>query len=311
MGLCAIFFCSCAAYVYDVKAARKWYPEYKRYHFWIGCCDFHDKTHKANTFQRKKIENLLSCCDPTTIEVHVEDLSSANDAGRTGYGSYYINSRQGILAGLGNFCKMQGIPYCNVEYRYCRVVALGPIINNITADPGLFPSTCKITVAHLMNEIEQTYNDLLLNFNHAPGFKAALTRKKAHVTQLMTQLNWIRDQQKTIADYVAATSTPLNRLNAVKYLLTFDGILLGFKLADAAMKHPEKQKKIAFAGGTHINEAYELLLNLGGYEPVNQITATHLNAPALMHSVGANITDPSGGKPQPVSLELLEHYLKD
>ena len=75
---------------------------------------------------------------------------------------YFINSKVGILAGLGNFCKENHIPMQNVEYRYCRVVALGPVINNISSDPGAFPSTKRMTVSHLMQEIEQTYNDLII-----------------------------------------------------------------------------------------------------------------------------------------------------
>ena len=161
-----IFYSFCFAHIYgysyDVKVLRKWTPEYNRFHYWIGFSDFHDKTHKANTIQRKKIEEHLPTYDPQDLLVIVEDLSSPNSDGRLGCGAYYINSRVGILAGLGNFCKDNKIPVCNVEYRYCRVVALGPVINNINADPAFFPSTKKMTVAHLMQEIDQVYNDLLL-----------------------------------------------------------------------------------------------------------------------------------------------------
>ena len=36
----------------DVYTLRKWNPERQRYRYWVGFCDFHDKTHKANFAQR-------------------------------------------------------------------------------------------------------------------------------------------------------------------------------------------------------------------------------------------------------------------
>lgn len=296
-------------YPYDVKALRKWEPEFNRYHYWIGFSDFHDKVHPANSIQRKKIEEHLPKYDPRDILVLVEDLSSPNSDGRLGCGAFYINSRTGILAGLGNFCKNNKVPVCNVEYRYCRVVALGPVINNIYADPSLFPSTQKMTVTHLMQEIEQTYNDLLLG-SYNPLFKTALEEKSVQMQKEIKKFNLMRDHKKSIADYLAANSTPANRLDMVKNLLTFDGILIGFKLVDATIKAPHKEKIIAFAGGTHINEAYELLQRVGGYEPVShhEIAA---RGSAIGRGIGAPVANGYMAKPQPISVELLEHYLKN
>lgn len=307
---CGLMSAALCGYGYDVKALRKWQPEFNRYHYWVGFSDFHDRTHAANKIQRKKIEEHLPTYDPQDILVLVEDLSSPNSDGRLGCGSFYINSRTGILAGLGNFCKNNKVPYCNVEYRYCRVVALGPVINNIHADPAVFPSTQKMTVTHLMQEIEQAYNDLLLG-NHSALFKTVLEEKSVLIQKEMKKLNLMRDHNKTIANYLATNSTPANRLDVVKNLLTFDGILVGFKMVDATMKAPHKEKIIAFAGGTHINEAYELLQKVGGYEPVS-----HHEIAAKGSAVGRGIGAPiiNNGymvKPQPISIELLEHYLKN
>lgn len=298
------------AYLYDIKALRKWNPEYNRYHYFIGCCDFHDKTHKSNPVQRKRVEELLPGYDPASVLVLVEDLSSVNDTGRLGCGSYFINSRVGILAGLGNYCKECHIPVQNVEYRYCRVVALGPVINNINSDPGAFPSTKRMTVSHLMQEIEQTYNDLLFS-SMTSSFKNQFMEKSKSVSTSMQKLNLMNHHEKSIAEYLATTTTPLNRLETVKNLLTFDGIFIGFKLVDATIKATEKEKIIAFAGGTHINEAYDLLQKIDNWEPV-----THGELNTLKTSVARGINAPihekgPQNKPQPISLELLEHYLKN
>lgn len=309
IGFCfSILANNLCAYGYDIKVLKKWQPAIKCNHYWVGVCDFHDKAHPANVIQRKKIETTLPSASKNDILVIVEDLSSCNDTGRSGCGPYYINSKTGILAGLGGFCKDNAIPVCNVEYRYCRVVALGPVINNINADPSLFPSTKRMTVSSLLQEIEHAYTHLLLGNAH-PGLCAACNDKSRSVQSTVKKLQLSKDHHKTIAEYLADRTTPLNRLDMVKTLLTFDGIFIGLKITDASLKASDKKKVIVFAGGTHINEAYELLQKVGGYEPV---TASEIQAGSLISkAISTNASEHYLSKPQPVSLELLEHYLKN
>jgi len=304
-----LLFCAQAhAYLYDVKVLRKWQPSCNRYHYWVGCCDFHDKMHKQNSVQRKKIEEWLPGYNPDHLLVLVEDLSSTNDVGRLGCGSYFINSRLGILAGLGNYCKTNRIPVQNVEYRYCRVVALGPVINNIQADPHSLPSAKKMTLAELAREIEGVYNDLLLG-STSTEFKNMLIAKTATLHKGVDKLKGASNTYITIADYLRSNTTAWNRLEIVKNMLTFDGILLGFKLVDATLKAEHKEKIIAFAGGTHINEAYELLQKIGGYEPI--IDSKSANAADPVAKAINTGSVPLNKKPEPISLELLEHYIKN
>ena len=65
---------------------------------------------------------------------------------------------------------------------------------------------------------------------------------------------------------------------------------------------------IAFAGGTHINEAYDLLQKIDNWEPVSHGELAHIKS-TIARGINTNIIE-SNGKPQPISLELLEHYLK-
>jgi|ERR1700733_10108728 len=301
-------------YIYDdakAKVLRKWDPQNNRYHYWIGFCDFHDKMHPANNVQRQKIEEVLLKSDTRNMLVLVEDLSSANQEGCLGCGSFYINSKVGILAGLANFCNSHAIPVHNVEYRYCRVVTLGPVINNITADPTLFPSTRKMTIGHLSQEIERVYNELLLGAQGA-SFKTELNRAIADIKKNMHDFNFDTQSDKSIARYVAENSTPINRNEMVKNILTFDGILLGLRLVDATLNNQHKEKIVSFAGGTHILEAYDLLQKVGGYEPVLPSSGGGGAPPA---PISSTISTGSIGilqtKPKPISLELLEHYLKN
>jgi hypothetical protein len=126
----------------------------------------------------------------------------------------------------------------------------------------------------------------------------------------MEKLDLMKNHSKTIADYLAQNTTPMNRLDVVKNLLTFDGILIGFKLVEATLKADHKEKVIAFAGGTHIGEAYELLQKVGGYEPIGHAEASAIKA-SVARGINANLVDGSlNAKPHPISLELLDHYLK-
>lgn len=292
----------------DVRVLRKWNAEHNRYHYWIGFRDFHDKAHKHNSIQRKRIEELLPGYNPDHLLVLVEDLSSANDSGKLGCGSYFINSRTGILAGMGSFCKKNHVPVQNVEYRYCRVVALGPVINNIQADPSSFPSAKRLMLEHLTQEIEQTYNDLLLG-STSSEFKNMLIAKTAALQKGVEKLKNARSSTPSVADYLKNSTTAWNRLEIVKNLLTFDGILLGFKLVDATLKADQKEKIIAFAGGTHIDEAYELLQKVGGYEPlIDGKSVASADQVAQAINTGSSSLNK---KPEPISLELLEHYIKN
>lgn len=310
---CLLFTCvQSNAYLYrdekgDVKVLRKWSADAHRYHYWIGFKDFHDKQHKHNTIQRKRIEELLPCHNPEHILVLVEDLSSPNDMGRLGCGSYFINSRTGILAGLGSFCKKNHVPVQNVEYRYCRVVALGPIINNIQADPHLLPSAKKLTLSALTHEIEQAYSDLLLG-STSTEFKNMLIAKTASLHKGVEKLKGASSSYATIADYLRANTTAWNRLEMVKNMLTFDGILIGFKLADATIKATQKEKIVAFAGGTHIDEAYDILQKVGGYESISDEKG--MNGADVAKAINTE-SQPLIKKPEPISLELLEHYIKN
>lgn len=301
------------AYLYkdkEVYVLRKWSSERQRYRYWVGFCDFHDKTHKANQIQRKKIEELLAQRNPDLFHVQVEDLSSPNDEGKAGFGSFYINSHAGILAGLATFCRDHDIPVQNVEYRYCRVISLGPVISNIAMDATLFPSTKRILVTHLLQEIEQTYTQLWMN-NENTLFRTLLRQHFQEIMHYAKKVGLTGSQHTSVAEYINSFTLPAQRLDMVKNMLTFDGILIGFKLVDGVVKLPEKDLIVSFAGGTHIAQEFVLLQKIDGWEPLHKMEHSGSKGSA---SVLEGIAAPTFGyntKPAPLSVELIEHYLKN
>lgn len=301
-----------SGYLYEVKVLRKWHPHYNRYHYFIGCCDFHDKAHVENEPQRKRIEELLTSADIQDVHVNVEDLSSSKGNGLIA-GSFYINSTTGVLANLGNFCANNNISYDNAEYRYCRVAALGPIINNLNVNPESFPSSSKITVGMLKQEIDKAIKDLSYKIN--PGNKPFMQEYVSQVKLIKTVMNKLELANYAslgVAEYMNIATTPLNRLDAIKHMLTFDGPLVGFNLVYSVERNFDKKKNIAFAGGTHINEAFDLLQKVAGWEKVSQSSISVFKERDLKKCLGSTIVNGAYCvKPNPISLSLLEHYLNN
>src|SRR5438067_12099514 len=134
----------CCAFIYRIDILQ---PTNSKDQYILCLSDFHDKTHPATHPQQKYLDSLLDQLVKKNAYVLVEDLSSPNTkSGITGCGSFSVDSRGGILGGLTNTCKEKQIPVENVEYRFCRVAAFGPVLNNPNKSPSSLESTHKITV---------------------------------------------------------------------------------------------------------------------------------------------------------------------
>lgn len=101
IGLCGLT-TSASAFIYEVKVLKKWDATRKRYHYFIGISDFHDKRHDATTSQANAINRLLRQLPKEQTKVIVEDLSTENNCGRKACGRFFLNSRGGIFRGLGS-----------------------------------------------------------------------------------------------------------------------------------------------------------------------------------------------------------------
>src|SRR5579872_576077 len=143
-GLCAFTMltaCSVGySFIYEARVLKKWDPATHEYRFFIGLSDFHDKAHEATGRQLEALEQLLSSCNKNKTRIMLEDLSSRGSQGRHTCGRFVINSRGGILGGLVQKCQEKDLLVDNVEYRYCRVSSLGPVLNNLKENVHAFPS---------------------------------------------------------------------------------------------------------------------------------------------------------------------------
>ncbi len=155
------------SYLYQAVVMRKWNDLHDRYHYFIGLGDYHNKKHPANQEQRDQLANLFAQADPTDVKVLTEDLSVRNSDGRFSFGRLYVNSRGGFLGGITERCQCWGIDVDNLEYRYARVCALGPLLNHSKQHPQSFASVRGISVDQLYREVSDEC-DRIDSFDDGP-----------------------------------------------------------------------------------------------------------------------------------------------
>lgn len=297
------------SFVYNANVLRLHMDAMHDYQYVIGASDFHDKWHHANDAQRTMLERILNGCSKRDTLVITEDLSSCNVNGCRGCANFTINSSKGILAGLTTYCSNHWIPVVNVEYRYCRVAALGPVINNITAVPTTFPSTNSITVQQLIDEVNKIIDEVS-KYNNSKTLHTEYKKHIDHIKTYMKNLKMFEHATKTVAEYIQVTTTPANRMARVKELLTFDSVLLDMRIIHEILKAPTKKQIVIFAGGTHIENVSHWLQKIG-YKPERSGNIKYEQERNLERCIGSHIVDGSFCvKPQPIGLDVISSYVK-
>lgn len=296
------------AFIYQVDVLKKWDAGRNRYHYVIGCGDFHDKAHQATQVQQKKIDALLTQCDANNTKVILEDLSCRGSYGRVSCGPFRINSRGGILGGLTDKCQRLGLPVDNIEYRYCRVVSLSPLLKNLQSNPHTFNSTRMTKVSALLNEVHGIMHEVH-GYNDGPVLNQQYKKGLHEVKEHINKLRFLNNAHNSIAQYLENKTTPANRLGIIKWLLTFDSGLLDLKLAHTVINSLDKEKILIFAGGSHIVRTTQLLQKVG-YKKVYSSSVSFNREYDLRRCLGSHITRGKFCvKPQPIDLDIVKKFL--
>lgn len=305
-AICLIFLTqvvSLDAYIYHAVVMRKWHADLNRFHYFIGLGDFHHKQHPANQQHLDELQQLLVGSQNGSLRILTEDLSVANDIGRRGVQGFSINSRGGLLGGLTDVCRGYGIDTQNLEYRYARVCALGPVLNDTSRDPSSFDSTRRLSVGDLTDEI-YTELDRIAQFRDGPDLQAWYTSCVREVEKKMAFFNWPAYQRASVAEYVSHTKKPL--VPFLQNLLTFDAGLLDVKIVHEIMQHSDVERTCAIAGGSHIDRAGKALQKIG-YTSVWHTTSDGAAMSAI--DVGPEAYKAEYAiKPAPISLDLLKKF---
>lgn len=297
------------AFIYEAKTMRKWDSAHNRYHYFIGLSDFHDKTHQVNGNHLAIIENVIRKSNPSDIKIVLEDLSSASTTGRQACGRFMVNSRGGVLGGLATTCKNMGHEADNIEFRYCRVTALGPVLNNLQQSVDAFPSVSMTPMQTLHREIADTIDEIK-TYEDGNILKPLYQKSLDEVQKLFKMLHLDQHLTGSVAQYLKTHSTQKDRLELLKHLLTFDSALLDIRIVHSVLRSAHISKTMVIAGGAHINKAAELL-EKAGYQQVNNTSVSFTKEHDLQRCLGSHIVDGAFCvKPQPIKLDFLESTLR-
>lgn len=271
--------------------------------------DFHDKSHPATHPQQKYLDNLLDQLVKKNAYVLVEDLSSPNtQSGLSGCGSFSVDSRGGILGGLSGTCKQKQIPAENVEYRFCRVAAFGPVLNNPNKSPNSLESARKITVDEIVSEIKQAIARIQL-FRDGDYLQKYYDQNIDSVLNELTQLQLHNKPRANVADYLAQQTTSHRRSDLLKQLLTFDSELLDMKFIHGIVQAQDKKIILLVAGGAHVNKVCELLEKIG-YKKIYNTPVAYIKEHNLNGCIGSRIIDENYCvKPEAVDLDVIHTFI--
>lgn len=299
------------SFIYEVYVLRKWLPEKMDYHHIIGLSDFHDRSIPASVSQRAQLLKQLGCCNAQQVKVIVEDLSSRNHNGDFGCECFFLRSNTGLLSGMSQECQQRGIDVENVEYRYCRVIALAPILHSMINSSNILPFTQHITVNHMIKEIDKAIHAVQSYHHPNLALRSHIARTIETVKKELVDCKMQHCAAQFVGDYVLNIVDRTQRLAFLKKILIMDSCLLDIKLFHAVLSSQHKKTVMVLAGGTHIKKMGELLKQ-AGYHTVHHTRANIAQEHDLKKCrVGLDIINGSFClKPYPVSIDVIDQFLK-
>lgn len=276
----------------------------------IGLSDFHDKIHPVTKKQLMKIETWLAHCDKEQTKVLLEDLSSKGSAGRNSCGRFKVNSKGGILGGLTEYCESHNLFVENVEYRYCRVSALGPVLNDSYTCISQIPSVNNISVACLVKEIQDIIHEIQA-YDDGKTLNAYYQKNVKEVEAELQKLSLDCTNGMSVGHYLTLYSHQKNRFEILKRLLTFDSSLLDLKLIHNVV-NASQQKVVTIAGGSHISRVADALVKHAGYKKEYSTPVQYDREHDVKKCLGSAIIDDNFClRPQPIDLGLLDRYMAE
>lgn len=233
--------------------------EQQQYVILLG--DYHDKKHPANKNQRIYLEYLLKKCADMKMKLIVEDLSSMNNDGRMICCNYGINCSEGMLSKLAQEARELGIPVDNVEFRYCRVAGIGPLLNNIQVNPFSLRSSATITALSLHNEVIDEL-EKIKKYDDGKQLNNLYKKTVSSVRDTLLKMHLSADQKCTVAHYCSQLK-PKEYRQELEKLCIFDSSLIDMNILHSIVKCPEIPFVFVVAGGSHIEQVSAVLKRIG------------------------------------------------
>ncbi len=276
----------------------------------LGLADYHDKTHPANNSHRLYVENaLLKRCVAQKGKLIVEDLSSVNNDGKMNCCNFSINSCQGVLGALANKAREVGILVDNVEYRYCRVAGISPLLNNITQAAHLFKSATTITTDSLHQEVADEL-EAIKRYDDGKKLNVLYKRAIAMVSGALSSIALCKQydhlKKSTVAHY--CSRFPRNRYrHELEKLCIFDSALIDMKIMHSIALSPEVPLIVVAAGGSHIKEMSEMLKKIGY---TSLFATSQPLCSTIKKVVNLNAQAQSDDIPLPIDIATLDRFIE-
>jgi hypothetical protein len=292
-------------YIYQLTADSKIInPQTQQRQLVVCLGDYHLKTHPANKDQRLYIESLLKRSVGKKVKFIVEDLSSVNNDGRMICCNFGINCAEGVLGQLANKARALTVAVDNVEYRYCRVAGIGPLLNNLRANPQSFRSSATIFVTSLykeiIDEIEKIkkYNDgkLLNNL-----YKQAVNG--VHTALLKMDFT----KKRTVAEYCTQLQRKSYR-QELENICIFDSALIDMNIMHAIATSPDVPLIFVLAGGSHAEQVSSMLKKMGYESLLKTSVATKPMVTKALNSDNASALAKS--HPDPIDMAIIERLIE-
>ena len=303
VGTIMLFFSASTAlgYIYQLHVLKKHDIQTGLNQIVIACGDYHDKTHARTLSQKNHLQALVNRIKKPCMLL-VEDLSSANTENRLGYGPYRINSCDGLLGEFAKGIRNGQVTVKNVEYRYCRVVSLGPLMNENKMVQRHGP-VAHLTVGdlydELVNEIEvvKKYTDcrILNNF-----YKKTIQ----DVHRKATELKLSSYKNCGVEQFCKKFSTEENNKEFLNRLCVFDTQVLDAKMLHEIYRS-NQEYVVIISGGTHTKNIAQVLRTMGY---TLEYEKTGVNTNALSTSLLTN-TVTNHQNPNVIDLQVLEKFL--
>jgi len=231
----------------------------------VGFADFHDQQHSINRQQQVDFDQiLLKKLATYNGKLIVEDLCSVNNDGRMNCCNFGIHSEQGVLGRLADKAREAGVGVDNVEYRYCRVAGISPLLNKLNQNPSSFKSAVAIDTLSLHKEVIDEINTIK-NYNDGKILNAVYKNAIASVNKELLRINFgnsSRQKKITIADYCSKFSHNQYRQELEK-LCIFDSSLIDMKIIHSIVTSPQTRYIVIAAGGAHIEQMNTMLKKIG------------------------------------------------
>lgn len=270
----------------------------------VGFYDYHLKTHPINKNHRMYIESLLKRFLVGKGKLIVEDLGSVNNDGKMICCNFGINSAEGVLGQLANKARSLGVKVDNIEYRYCRVAGIGPLLNNLQAHPHSFRSSATINTASLHKEVVDEI-EKIKKYNDGKLLNDYYKRTVNVIGAALLKINF--KDKGTIADYCKTLQSKHYRQELEK-LCIFDSALIDMNIMHAITSSPDEPLIFVIAGGSHIEHVSSLLKRIG-YESLLQTSTPAVSGLKKVLNSDSSITS-CDVHPQPIDLTIIEKFIQ-